>query len=46
MNEIFILQLANRAIKDNSILEKLPNEVRLLVEKKIQEINDWNICYK
>lgn len=37
MNEIYIKVLAARARQDETLLEKLPEEVRVQVETKISE---------
>ena len=38
MNEVFIIQLANRVKVDSTLLDKLPEDVRVLVEEKLAEI--------
>lgn len=38
MNEVFIIALAERAKQDSAILEKLPEDVRVLVEEKLAEM--------
>lgn len=38
MEEVFILQLANRAKQDLSILDKLPEEIKLQVVAKMEEL--------
>jgi len=35
MNEIFIIQLANRAKKEADLLDKLPADIKVLVEEKL-----------
>lgn len=37
MDDIFIIQLANRAKVEEGFLDKLPEDIRKLVEQKMQE---------
>ena len=38
MNEIYIKILAERAKQDSTLLDKLPEDVRVLVEEKLAEM--------
>ena len=38
MEEIFIISLANRTLLDKTLLDKLPDFVRTLVEEKLIEL--------